>query len=117
MVKEYSYVAIGGIVTKEIKRKEHDIFLPLLRIAKANNCKVHGLGYTNLKNLKKYPFYSVDSTSWLSGNRFGQAYLFDGRELTQAQKTKKGQRAKTNEIAWHNFKQWYLFSKYADKHL
>lgn len=66
LTKEYDYVAIGGIVTKEIKRKEYKYFSPMLSIAKENGCKVHGLGFTNLKALKRYHFYSVDSTSWLS---------------------------------------------------
>ena len=34
MVKEYDYVAIGGIVTKEIKRNQYNIFSLLLKIAK-----------------------------------------------------------------------------------
>lgn len=29
MCKEYNYIAIGGIVTKEIKATEYDIFIPL----------------------------------------------------------------------------------------
>lgn len=43
LTKEYDYVAIGGIVTKEIKRKEYKYFSPMLSIAKENGCKVHGL--------------------------------------------------------------------------
>jgi hypothetical protein len=31
MCKEYDYVAIGGIVTQEIKRTEYAVFLPLLK--------------------------------------------------------------------------------------
>ena len=79
MCKEYEYVAIGGIVTKEIKPAEYDVFLPLLKIAKENNCKVHGLGFTNMKGLEKYKFYSVDSTAWLYGNRGGFLYRFNGK--------------------------------------
>ena len=48
LTKEYDYVAIGGIVAKEIKSSQYDMFIPLLKIAKENNCKVHGLGFTNL---------------------------------------------------------------------
>lgn len=36
LTKEYDYVAIGGIVTKEIKRKEYKYFSPMLSIAKEN---------------------------------------------------------------------------------
>ena len=116
MVDEYDYVAIGGIVTKEIKQSEHKIFYSLLEIAKKNNCKVHGLGYTNLKGIEKYNFYSVDSTSWLSGNRFGSVYWFNGRTMKKQNK-KKGQRVITNKTAQNNFNEWVKFSKYADNNL
>lgn len=116
MCKEYDYVAIGGIVTQEIKRSEYDVFFPLLKIARENNCKVHGLGFTNLKGMEKYKFYSVDSTSWLSGNKFGAVYLFDGKTMIK-QKKKEGQRVKTNEVAIHNFSEWVKFSKYAEGNL
>lgn len=116
MVKDYDYVAIGGIVTQEIKRSEYDVFLPLLKIARENKCKVHGLGFTNLKGMEKYKFYSVDSTSWLSGNKFGAVYLFDGRTM-QKQNKQLGQRVKTNEVAIHNFSEWVKFSKYAEQNL
>ena len=113
LVKNYSYVAIGGIVTKEIKPAEYKYFHWFLNEAKKNNCKVHGLGFTNLKGLEEYKFYSVDSTSWLSGNRFGAVYLFNGKTMIKQNK-KEGQRVKTNEVALHNFKEWVKFSKYAE---
>lgn len=114
--KDYDYVAIGGIVTQEIKRSEYDVFLPLLKIARENNTKVHGLGFTNLKGMVKYKFYSVDSTSWLSGNKFGAVYLFDGKTMHKQNK-QIGQRVKTNEVAIHNFTEWVKFSKYAKTNL
>lgn len=116
MCKDYDYVAIGGIVTQEIKRSEYDVFYPLLKIAKENNTKVHGLGFTNLKGMEKYKFYSVDSTSWLSGNKFGAVYLFNGKTMIK-QKKQPGQRVKTNEVAIHNFSEWAKFSRYAEFNL
>jgi hypothetical protein len=115
MVKEYNYVAIGGIVTQEIKRDQYDMFFPLLKIARENNCRVHGLGYTHLQGLKKYPFYSVDSTAWLYGNRGGFLYLFNGTTLDKIKQ--KGKKLKSREAAINNFNQWLKFSRYADKFL
>ena len=114
--EEYDYVAIGGIVTQEIKRSQYDIFYSLLKIAKDNKCKVHGLGFTNLKGMEKYKFHSVDSTTWLNGNKFGAVYLFDGKTM---QKTMKpaGMRVKTSEVAIHNFTEWVKFLKYAEVNL
>ena len=106
-------MAIGGIVTKEIKRSEYGIFHVLLRMARQANCKVHGLGFTNLKCLTDFDFYSVDSTSWLGGNRFGFIYHFDGRTLQQI-KRKDNQRVKAHPVAHHNFKQWTRYGKYIE---
>lgn len=75
--KEYDYIAIGGIVTKEIKKKDYPKLFPkLLKIAKKNNCKVHGLGFTS-NEIQKYKFYSVDSTSWLSCSRYSRFMRFN----------------------------------------
>ena len=115
MAKDYDYIAIGGIVTQEIKRTEYDIFKPLLKIAKENNCKVHGLGFTNLKGLHKYKFYSVDSTAWLYGNRGGYLYKFNGKTIDKIQP--KNMRLKGREAALHNFQEWLKFSKYAEQNL
>lgn len=116
MVKDYDYVAIGGIVTKEIKPKHYPIFNNLLKIAKENNCKVHGLGFTRTSELHKYPFYSVDSTAWIYGNRSGFLYRFTGNNIEKIDKP-EGTRLKGKQVAIHNFKEWVKYQKYAKEHL
>lgn len=118
MVKEYNYIAIGGIVKKEIKQSEYDVFIPLLKIAKENNCKVHGLGFTNLKGLKKYKFYSVDSTNWLSA-RFGTTglYYFTGDNLKNINKPVNSRKKDLQAMNIFNFMEWVKFSKYAEQNL
>lgn len=116
MTKDYKYVAIGGIVTKEIKRDEHRIFTNLINIAKENGARVHGLGYTNLKGLEKYKFDSVDSTTWLYGNRSGVVYKFNGRSIIKINKP-AGTMLAAREVAINNFREWVKFQKYAEKNL
>ncbi len=114
MCKEYRYIAIGGIVTKEIKSTEYKYFHYMLKVAHDNNCKVHGLGFTNMKGLKEYKFDSVDSTSWLSGNKFGHIYKFNGETLLKFDK-KPGQRVKSHITAMNNFREWVKFANYMEK--
>lgn len=119
MCKNYPYVALGGIALKEIPK---NIFEPLftwfVNTAHKYNSKIHGLGYTSLQGLKKYKFDSVDSTSWLQGNRGGFLFIFDptkgdfNKIISPTQK-----RAKSTEVAIHNFKEWVKFSKYAKIYL
>lgn len=117
LTSEYDYVAIGGIVSKEITRQEYKYFPKLLEIARENGCKVHGLGFTNLEGLKKYKFYSVDSTAWTTGNRFGSVYKFNGHTMVKYSK-KDGQKlADSRAVAVNNFNEWVKFQKYADKFL
>lgn len=116
ITKEYDYVAIGGIVIKEIKQKDYKFFKPLIDIANKNKCKVHGLGFTSLKGLEKYKFYSVDSTSWKSGGRFGQIYLFNGKSLVQKSFNNK-RITDYKEADKFNLKEWIKYQNYADKYL
>ena len=46
-----------------------------------DKCKVHGLGITGKKVLQKYPFYSVDSTSWLVFQQYGTSKAIPNKTL------------------------------------
>lgn len=118
MCEEYDYVSIGGIVSKEITMKEYPVFSYLINEAHKRGAKIHGLGFTNLKGLEKYHFDSVDSTAWVSGNRFGAVYYFDGRTMQKVNKP-QGKRLANNgkDVAVHNFKEWVKFCDYAERNL
>lgn len=123
MCKEYNYIAIGGIVTKEIKQTQYKIFAPLLKIAKENKCKVHALGFTRSRELHKYKFYSVDSTNWIT-TRFNNYYIFNGKMgIMEAKRKNIGDsrlRVKKEKIDEYNLMQineWVKFQKYAELNL
>lgn len=117
MCDEYKYVAVGGIVSKEIKQNEYPIFTYLINEAHKKGAKIHGLGFTNLKGLEKYHFDSVDSTAWTTGNRFGSVYQFNGKTMIKHNK-KQGQRlADSRMVALNNFMEWVKFQQYAERWL
>ncbi len=116
MCEKYQYVAIGGIVSREIKKNEYHYLKWFIREAEKRGTKVHGLGFTNTKWLKNIHFYSVDSTSYASGTRFGTYYLFKHGEITQQKITNKRVKDGKN-LNLHNFKEWVKFQKYAIKNL
>jgi hypothetical protein len=80
MVESYRHIAIGGMVGK----RPELIASGLLKYFKVipNNVKVHGFGYTNFRFLERYPFYSVDSSSWSTAVlKFGRVYFFERNTL------------------------------------
>lgn len=117
MCNEYPYVAIGGIVSREIMPRDYKFFPWFVNEAHKRGCKIHGLGFTNLKGLERYHFDSVDSTAWLSGNRFGSVYTFTGKTMKKRDK-KDGERiSDSRAVAVHNFQEWAKFQQYARNHL
>lgn len=116
IVKDYDYIAIGGIASGDIKRTEYKYFTPLLNYAHHAGCKVHGLGFTNTELLHKYPFDSVDSTTWISGSRFGSVYRFNGRRMVATNVPCK-RMIDYKIVDLHNLREWMKFQKYAEAYL
>ena len=115
MVEEYKYVAIGGYVARDVPRQKLEAAFPyLIQVAHKAKCKVHGLGYTPLDIAKRrFRFDSVDSTSWIAGNRFGAIYHFNPASgIMEKFDRPKGKRVKNLATAWNNFNEWVKFQQY-----
>lgn len=110
MCKEYDYVAIGTI--SEFYSNK-DVLRYLLKIARSHNTRVHGLGYTQ-SDVLQFDFYSVDSTSWLAGGRFGSIHLFKNNKMQKC--SFRNKRAKDyKQIDEHNFNEWLKYQKHLDR--
>lgn len=75
-IKNRDDVSVGGIVGEPGQNfgkylQEQGYFDWLFYRALKYNTRVHGLGVTAVDSLMKYPFYSVDSSTWLAGARYG----------------------------------------------
>jgi len=81
LLEEYDYVGIGGLVTADGGKFEARNFQDIMKRGRKNMTKLHGFGMTHQEPMRKMPFYSVDSTSWLSGARFGTTYEFRSGQL------------------------------------
>lgn len=117
MVEEYKYVSIGGIISGEIKRKDFPVFDWFLTTALKKDCKVHGLGFTYTELLKQYHFYSVDSTYWNHGNRFGFVFNFKNGVMEEIDREIGMKLKDAKEVLKHNFLQWVRFQKHAEINL
>lgn len=111
--EEYDYIAIGGIVTKEISKKEWDKMKKLVQYANHRGVKVHGLGFTPV-SVEQWGFYSCDSTSWLSFSRFGTLYRFTGTKMVTSKKQegKKINPQRYVEAEENNVREWIKYQEY-----
>lgn len=117
MCDEYDYVAIGGIVSGEIKSDQYKAFPSMIAEAHRRGAKVHGLGFTSLDWLPRCHFDSVDSTAWTTGNRFGFIYRFDGKTMKKIDCPKGKRLSDSRKVALINYTEWIKFQKYAEAHL
>jgi hypothetical protein len=75
---DYNYIALGGLVfSAGITSHCDEVWSYILK--NKPSLKVHGFGLTNIELMARYPWYSVDSSSFKSCKRFGrQNILWDG---------------------------------------
>lgn len=121
MCKEYSYVAIGGLVGAggqqgEYNRKYWKYFSWFIETAHSYGAKIHALGFTATSALKKYHFDSVDSSAWTTGNRYGGIYKFTGNNIVRMN-VPPGKKMITSAVAIHNYCEWVKYANYAITHL
>jgi hypothetical protein len=79
MAEGYDYVFLGGMVPETTKYLrgwlDHIWHKYLTKKDGSARIKIHGFGLTTLDLINRYPWYSVDSTSWVITGRFGSVYL------------------------------------------
>ena len=77
LIKQYQYIALGGMVPH--MRFPKRIMPWLIQCFKRARGKAvfHGFGATSWVVVKSFPWYSVDSSSWGSGFRYGQVPVFN----------------------------------------
>lgn len=75
LLDNYEFIAIGGMVPESIpdlKQILDELWGRYLTDAKGRaRIRVHGFGLTTISLLRRYPWYSVDSTSWSAYSRMG----------------------------------------------
>lgn len=87
-LEKYEYIALGGMVpisTPDLVDWLDQIFPTFLCDPSGMpRVKVHGFGLTSLRLMLRYPWYSVDSTSWVMTGRMGSVLVpryRDGRYI------------------------------------
>jgi len=79
MLQEYDYIALGGGVSgglnshKYITRFGDEVFRIIDGLDKET--MVHGFGITSVPLMFRYPWFSVDSTTWLQVAAYGKIFV------------------------------------------
>jgi hypothetical protein len=87
MCSRFSYVGLPGEFSGEPD------FNKYMAVAKRYTTKVHGFAATKLADLRDWPWYSTDSTSWKAAERFGTLIHWDERKQKLVTEPDKSQRA------------------------
>lgn len=81
MAERYDYIGLGGMVKKSAKRSDLIEWLDRCFYLTRGRVKFHGFGMTSYPLMLRYPFYSIDSTTWLTGSSFTDVYRFVNGKL------------------------------------
>ncbi len=115
------FIGIGSSYSKNAK-----ILSKILAVCEKHQTRAHVFGYTGLENLKAlvhHPaVYSVDSSSWSAGVRFGVCYVYERGVLSMYSKNTFPKRfgkmfnktSNTNLLLW-NASQWQRYADYLYK--
>jgi hypothetical protein len=107
MCSRYNYLALGALVPIARSKPELRRHLDKCFSLTGNKVKVHGFGMTGRIILKEYPFYSVDSTSWLGGSMRAEIYRFTGSDMEFIDtNSKKESSAENFAFTDQNDKRW-----------
>lgn len=77
---DYDYIALGGMVP--FKGNGDGLMRWLVKcfqVAKTTGTVFHGFGQTSIAPVLALPFYSIDSSSWGEGARYGKISLWDDK--------------------------------------
>src|SRR5690606_1202174 len=78
-IDNYEYITLGGMVPHS--NRENKLWLDRIWGKYLTNpdgspkLKVHGFGMTSLPLMRRYPWHSVDSSSWMQIGSMGNIYV------------------------------------------
>lgn len=119
LVKQKNYIALGDVSIDNKSRELYKFFPWFIEEAHRNNCKVHGLAFTSLKDLQFMNFDSVDSSVWAASQRFGRCARFDGHSIKVYDERKNDEikLIRSNAVLEHDYLEWKKLSQYFDSEM
>lgn len=94
MCKRYPYIGVTFLEGIEASK----ILTNMFSVAKKYGTRIHGFGISGHQSLMQYPFFSCDSSTWLTGSQFGELNWFDGKKMFRLKKSEWKKLYKTKII-------------------
>lgn len=79
--KKYSYIGLSNDFDTTLQR-----LTKMTNICKKYNTRIHGMAFTKIELLTRVPLFTVDSTTWLVGQQYGELNFFNGRKMERLSK-------------------------------
>jgi len=76
---KYGYMAVGSALLWG--KKVAPVLRDYIKKGKELGTLYHGFGVTTVDAIRSMPFYSVDSTTWMGGTRYGNTMIFQNGRL------------------------------------
>ncbi len=89
LCKKHPYVGFSYVELKRELEEQSDVdamVANLFNIAQKHHTAIHGFAITGNRMLQNYPFFSADSTSYLTGSQFGTITYFEEGKLKHLDK-------------------------------
>lgn len=117
LIKQKDYICLGDVDVGSGNKVQEKFFPWFVEEAHKNNCRVHGLAFTRVDELRHIPFDSVDSSSWTAGARFASPSRFDGHNLLKynCKRTDERELVHNAIVKKHDFLEWKKLQQYFDK--
>lgn len=114
-VKNYTYITIGGMVGKSTAALQTwlDRIWESYLVDGAGNAKlkVHAFGVTSIPLMERYPWFSVDSSSWIQMAAFGSVLLPEqGKPISVSEKSPSRHTAGQHAMNLTQIEQDYIFA-------
>ena len=118
MVRKYPYVGFSGfVVMPNGEREVPDEYIGwFIKTAHDHGAKIHGFGFTRRDLLKKFPFDSVDSSTWAISVVYGGLLYFDantGKLKIIRAGAKEGYKVKVDR-RYYSLKEWIKYGRYLE---
>lgn len=84
MCKRYPYVGLSLAIDK--KDNGYQELLDMFRIAEKHNALCQGMASTKTSMLTEFPFYTVDSTTWNVGLKYGEISIWNKTRMSRIKK-------------------------------